>query len=121
LKGIEASLSGQTVVDIPGPGGAVYANYRTIVQTMYDQAWVDPRDVQDDGASVLVEVTINRKGEVISDRIVERSGYRSLDRSVQMALDRVRLKGLPPFPAASKDLQRVFRINFSLTAKRSTG
>jgi TonB family protein len=121
VQGIQKNLSGETVVDIPGPGGAAYANYRQVVKTYYDRAWISPTSVDQDEAVVRVEVVINHDGKVLSHRVLQRSGVGAVDRSVEDALDRVRLQGLPPFPEGAKDLQRAFRIKFDLKSKRLSG
>jgi hypothetical protein len=36
-------------------------------------------------------------------------------------LDRVRAKGLPPFPDGATDTQRTYFIDFNLKERRSTG
>jgi TonB family protein len=121
LENLNDNLSGGTVVDIPGPGGAAYANYSQVVKSLYDQAWIDPQEVTDEQATVRVDVVVSRDGTILSDRIVERSRVPALDRSVQNALDKVRLRGLPRFPDGTMDTERTFRINFNLKAKRFAG
>jgi TonB family protein len=114
-------LSAGTTVEIPGPGGAAYANYTQVVQTYYSRAWLDPDGVQDDSLSVYVEVVVARSGEVISDRILAESGVPSMDQSVREALRRVRASGLPEFPEEATDSRRTFRIRFNLKDKRLLG
>jgi TonB family protein len=120
LSGIRRQSS-DAVVSVPGAGGAAYANYRQVVQTVYDQAWLEPQDVSRTDLAVLVEVVIRKDGKVLSDAIVRTSGLSSLDRSVQAALDRVRVGGLPPFPQETRDMQRTFRIEFNLRSRRLSG
>jgi TonB family protein len=120
LTGIQQRVS-ETVVSVPGAGGAAYANYRQVVQSLYDQAWIEPQDVSRTDLAVLVEVVIRRDGKVLSDNILRPSGLSSLDRSVQAALDRVRVRGLPPFPEQTRDMQRTFRIEFNLKTRRLSG
>jgi TonB family protein len=114
----EGFVSGPKV-DVWGPGGAAYADYRQFVQAIYDEAWLLPQDISDEDAAALVSVTIGRSGHVISSRIVRRSGNANLDRSVQRALDKV--KFVRPFPDSSKDEQRTFTIEFNLKEKRLLG
>ena len=66
-------------------------------------------------------MVIGRDGSVNADSIVKRSGVPALDKSVQNALDRVRIRGLPPFPDGAKENQRTYIINFNLKAKRLIG
>lgn len=127
LSGAYESLSknlssGTTIEPIgPGGGGEPYADYGQVVKSYYDQAWIDPDEVSEDAATVRVKVVIRRDGTVIADPITQRSGIPALDKSVQNALDRVRVKGLPPFPEGAKESQRIYIINFNLKAKRFVG
>jgi len=125
LDGAASSLSDNlsqgTTVEMPGPGGAAYANYGQAIKSIYDAAWVAPTESAGDATSVQVEVVVARDGSVMSDRIVKRSLDTTLDRSVQKALDRVRAGGLPPFPEGSRDTRRIFIINFNLKDKLGAG
>ncbi len=120
-ESLSKNLSSGTTIEPLGPGGEAYADYGQVVKTYYDQAWIDPEDVSEDAATVKVKVVIRRDGTVISDSIQQRSGLSALDKSVQNALDRVRLRGLPPFPEGAKESQRIYIINFNLKAKRLVG
>jgi TonB family protein len=66
-----------------------------------------------------VRVVIHRSGRIISASIEQRSGNAALDRSVQRALDKVRM--IKPFPEGSLDQQRTFNIKFVPKFKRSIG
>ena len=121
FESLSKNLSSGTTIEPLGPGGEAYADYGQVVKSYYDQAWIDPEDVSEDAATVKVKVVIRRDGTVISDPIQKRSGVPALDKSVQNALDRVRLRGLPPFPEGAKESQRVYIINFNLKAKRLVG
>jgi len=121
FESLSKNLSSGTTIEPLGPGGEAYADYGQVVKSCYDQAWIDPEDVSEDAATVKVKVVIRRDGMVISDPIQKRSGVPALDKSVQNALDRVRLRGLPPFPEGAKESQRVYIINFNLKAKRLVG
>ena len=120
-QSLSKNLSSGTTIEPLGPGGEPYADYGQVVKSYYDQAWIDPEDVSEDAATVKVKVVIGRNGSVNSDSIVKRSGIPGLDKSVQNALDRVRLRGLPPFPEGAKESQRTYIINFNLKAKRLVG
>jgi len=120
-ESLSKNLSSGTTIEPLGPGGEAYADYGQVVKSYYDQAWIDPEDVSEDAATVKVKVVIRRDGTVISDSIQQRSGLSALDKSVQNALDRVRLRGLPPFPEGAKESQRIYIINFNLKAKRLVG
>ena len=121
FESLSKNLSSGTTIEPLGPGGEAYADYGQVVKSYYDQAWIDPEDVSEDAATVKVKVVIRRDGTVTSDPIQKRSGIPALDKSVQNALDRVRLRGLPPFPEGAKESQRVYIINFNLKAKRFVG
>lgn len=123
---IQSGASGSTKIDIPGPGGGgpAFANWNQAVLSIYDRYWVAPSELKDERATVVVEVVVNHDGKVLRDRIVSRSGIAALDNSVQAALDAVRRKGLPKFPAAAREsgeLQRTVRINFNLSSKLRLG
>jgi TonB family protein len=120
LKSLSENLSSGTTIEMPGTGGGeAYANYGQVIKSIYDHAWMDPDEVNDDAATVKVKVVVARDGTIISDLITGRSGVPALDKSVQRALERVRQ--LPPFPEGTKDRERIFIINFNLKAKRLIG
>ena len=120
VQGLREDLSGSTSIEIPGPGGAAYANYAQIVKSIYTAAWIVPdEEVDDDNATVKVMVRIAREGRVLEARIVTRSGSTVVDRSVQRALNRVDF--IRPFPEGAKEKERKFNINFNLKAKRLLG
>ena len=121
FESISKNMSSGTTIEPLGPGGEAYADYGQVVKSLYDQAWIDPGEVSDDAATVKVKVVIARDGEIVSDSMVKRSGIPALDKSVQNALDRVRARGLPPFPTGAKESQRTYIINFNLKAKRLVG
>jgi len=108
-----------TAVEVSGPGGAAYADYRAYIFAVYDNAWQVQPDLMNDESAVLTKVVVHRTGRVISAEIVRRSGNSILDRSVQNALDSVRT--LREFPKAARDEERTFTIEFSLKAKRLIG
>ncbi len=116
---IQSKMSSSTSVEMPGVGGEAFVPYAQLVKAMYDRAWLDPQDVADDNANVKVEVIIERRGNVVSAKILSRSGNPAMDKSVQRALDRVQF--IAPFPDGSRDQRRVFILNFNLKAKRLTG
>ncbi len=118
-RAIKENSSSSTSVDMPGDSTAAYANYATIVKSVYTQAWIPPDDTASDDANVKVSVTIANDGRVISAHIVGPSGDASVDRSVQKTLDRV--PEIAPFPDGSTDKERTYIINFNLKAKRMLG
>ena len=112
-------FAGGTKVEVSGPGGDAYANYGSLVQAAYEDAWQIIQDLSDDDSIAIVRVTIARDGRVLSARFVDRSKSASMNRSVQRALDTV--KKLPPFPDFIKEAERSFTIEFNLKAKRLLG
>ncbi len=118
-RAIEKNASSSTTVDMPGDSTVAYANYASIVKSVYTQAWIPPTDTASDDANVKVSVTIANDGRVINAHIVGWSDDASVDRSVQNTLDRVR--EIAPFPDGSTDKERTYIINFNLKAKRMLG
>jgi len=122
LNNIKGGLSSSLQVEMPtgpngpGGGGPSYANYGQEVKRIYTEAWRIPDDVTDDEATVKVSVTIARAGHVISSRILQASGSKLVDRSIQATLDRVTF--VRPFPDGSKESQKTFNISFNLKAKK---
>ena len=57
---------------------------------------------------------------MVLSQIIQRSGNRSLDRSVQRVLDQIKTIGLP-FPESSREQERTYTIEFNLKVKRATG
>ena len=122
LKNISSGLTSSTAIEMPdgpngpGGGGPSYANYGQEVRRIYTEAWRIPDDVTDDEATVKVSVTIARDGHVIASRILQTSGSKLVDRSIQATLDRVTF--VRAFPDGSKDSQKTFNLNFSLKVKK---
>jgi TonB family protein len=119
LANIGNLASSSTSVEIPGPGGEAFASYKQVVKSIYTQAWIEPRDVEDDSATVQVSVTILRNGTVADARITKPSGNTAVDASIRRLLESVTF--VAPFPVGSKDEKRPFTINFNLKAKRQLG
>jgi TonB family protein len=118
-RAIKDNSSTSTTVDMPGTGSVSYANYASVVKSIYTQAWIPPDDTASDDANTRVSVTIGSDGTVISSRILNPSGDSRVDGSVQRTLDRVTF--VAPFPDGAKEKQRTFIINFNLKAKRMLG
>jgi TonB family protein len=120
LKNIAAelrhNLSPATMVDAPGESSAAYANYASVVKSIYDAAWTLPDSVANDDENVKVSVTIGSDGTVISSRILTPSGDASVDNSVRRTLDRVTF--IAPFPDGATDKSRTYTINFNPQLKR---
>ena len=118
-RDLKNNLSPTTTVVMPGDSSAAYANYASVVKSIYEQAWIPPDDAANDDANTKVSVTISNDGTVISARILGASGDSGVDRTVQRTLDRVTF--IAPFPAGTTDKERTYIINFNLKAKRMLG
>ena len=119
LASIKSNSSSATTVDMPGASSVSYANYASVVKSIYEQAWTPPDDTASDDANTKVSVTIGSDGTVISSRILNPSGDSRVDGSVQRTLDRVNF--IAPFPDGAREKERTFIINFNLKAKRMLG
>jgi TonB family protein len=121
IHSLDQSLSHATTVDLPnqGDGGPLSANYRDVVASIYEAAWVPPAELNNDLATVTVRVTIARDGRVINGRIIKVSGINGMDRSIQNVIESVTF--VQPFPPGSTDQERSYTINFNLKAKRGLG
>ncbi|HSY75050.1 MAG TPA: TonB family protein [Dongiaceae bacterium] len=113
---LRSKLSTATQIDMPGESSAAYANYASVVKSIYDQAWTLPDSVANDDENVKVSVTIASDGTVISSHIITPSGDASVDNSVQRTLDRVTF--IAPFPEGVTDKERTYTINFNPQLKR---
>ena len=118
-RSIKNNASSATTVEMPGTGSVSYANYASVVKSVYEQAWTPPDDSSSDDANIKVSVTIGSDGTVITSRVLDASGDARVDGSVQRTLDRVNF--VAPFPDGAKEKQRTFIINFNLKAKRMLG
>ncbi len=118
-RAIKDNASSATTVEMPGAGSVSYANYASVVKSVYEQAWTPPDDTSSDDANTKISVTIGSDGTVISSRILDASGDTRVDASVQRTLDRVTF--IAPFPDGAKEKERTFIINFNLKAKRMLG
>ena len=120
---LSRSLSGGVGVEVPGPGGAAFVNYRDFVasayQQKYKQAVTAAGDIARGDTSVDVAITIARDGRVVAREITRRSGNTALDRLVQRVLDSV--TEIAPFPTGAKDERRTFNLTFELKADRLAG
>ena len=94
-----------------------YANYASVVKSIYDRAWTLPDSIANDDENVKVTVTIASDGTVMSAHIVERAGDAPVDNSVQRTLDRVTF--IAPFPEGATEKERSYTINFNPKAKRT--
>jgi TonB family protein len=116
LQKLKNNLTSATTVDMPGNSSVAYANYATVVKSIYNQTFITllPTDVSDN-ANTKVSITIANDGTVISANIISPSGDAGLDASVQRTLERV--KFIAPFPDGATDKERTYTINFSPQVK----
>ena len=119
LRALRHHLSSATTVDMPGDSSAAYADYASVVKSIYEQAWIPPDTAANDDANAKVRVTISSDGHVISAHIISPSGDSSVDASVQRTLNRISF--IAPFPSGTSDKERTYIINFNLKAKRMLG
>ena len=118
-RAIKDNASTATTVEMPGTGSVSYANYASVVKSVYERAWRTPDDAANDEANTRVSVTIGSDGTVISSHILDPSGDSGVDASVQRTLDNVNF--VAPFPDGAKEKEKTFIINFNLKAKRMLG
>ena len=116
---IKNNSSSATTVDMPGTSSVSYASYASYVKTVYERDWTPPDDTASDDANVKVSVTISRDGTVAASRILNPSGDKKVDASVQRTLDHIDF--IRAFPADAKEKEKTFIINFNLKAKRMLG
>jgi len=119
-NGVRNSGAKGTVVETPGQGGGeAFAGYETVIYNVYFHAWTTPDGVADKLAGTDVKIVVARDGRVLSAEIINKSGERALDNSVERVLREV--TKLPPFPASTHDEQRSYLIRFNLEAKEGSG
>ena len=116
---LQKQLSQPTQIEMPGESSASYANYASVVRSVYDHEWTLPDTIANDDENVKVSVTIASDGTVISAHVIMPSGDASVDTPVRNTLDRVQF--IAPFPSSSADKERTYIINFNLKAKRLLG
>ena len=119
LQKLKNNLASATTIDMPGNSSEAYANYASVVKSIYEQAWVPPDNADNDEANTKVSVTIANDGTVISAHIVTPSGDAGVDASVQRTLNRVTF--IKQFPDGAKEKERTYIINFNLKTKRLLG
>jgi TonB family protein len=115
LRNLKSNLKPGTTIDMPGDSSVAYANYGTVVISVYRHAWVPPDGMATDNAMMKFTVTIASDGTVISSRITEPSGDANVDSAVQRMLDRVTF--IAPFPEGAPEKQRPYIINFNATRR----
>jgi TonB family protein len=119
MRSIEKNASSATTIEMRGTSSVSYANYASVVKSIYERAWTPPESSASDDANVKVKVVISRDGNVISATIIGPSGDSSVDSSVQRTLKNVDF--IAPFPDGATESEKTFVINFNLKAKRMFG
>jgi len=119
MRSIQKNASSATTVEMPGTSSVSYANYASIVKSIYEREWTPPDSSASDDANVKVKVVISRDGSVESATIIGASGDSSVDGSVQRTLDHVTF--IAPFPDGATENEKTFILNFNLKAKRMFG
>jgi colicin import membrane protein len=115
LRNLKSNLQPGTTIDMPGNSSVAYANYGTVVVSVYRHAWVPPAGMATDNAMMKFTVTIAGDGTVISSRITEPSGDANVDSAVQRMLDRVTF--IAPFPEGATEKERTYTMNFNATRR----
>jgi len=114
-SGVAATAAQHVTIDNEGEGGPSFADYKTVIYSIYNRNWIRPDSTVNRGAQAKVRILVGRDGSIISAEIVTPSGEASMDRSVERDLRSV--KSLPPFPAGAQDQQRSFFILFDLSTE----
>jgi outer membrane biosynthesis protein TonB len=118
--GVQTSGAAATVVDMPGQGGGeAFVGYETLIYNIYHNAWITPDSVADKRAATDVKIIVAHDGSILSAEIINKSGERALDRSVDRVLHDV--THLPAFPEGARDEQRTFLLRFNLKEKEGAG
>ena len=113
IKSMRNQLSAAINVNVTGANAAAFTSYANFVVGVYRRTW-EPLIPSELARSRIakVSVTIRRDGRVLSAKIIRKTGDAALDRSVQLALERVKTIG-KSFPSGSKDSQRTFTLDFT--------
>ena len=113
IKSMRNQLSAAINVNVAGANAAAFTSYANFVVGVYRRTW-EPLIPSGLVRSRIakVSVTIRSDGRVLSAKIIRKTGDAALDRSVQLALERVKRIG-KSFPSGSKDSQRTFTLDFT--------
>ncbi|MFN7141318.1 MAG: TonB C-terminal domain-containing protein, partial [Limisphaerales bacterium] len=122
-RSITSKTASSTSVEMPGPGGEAFVNYRQLVAAIYERAYdralMRAGEIGDRDDSVDVSIVIASNGRIVSSRITRNSNNPALNKLVKGILDSV--DSVPGFPEGSRDTQRTFNITFDLKSRRLTG
>jgi TonB family protein len=113
IKNLRSKLSSPTEVNLSGNNSVAYANYGSVVTSIYHQKWLtlEPAGMEKENAVVTFRVTIASDGTVISAGIIAPSGDANVDRAVQRMLDNVSF--IAPFPESATEKDRTYIIDFN--------
>jgi TonB family protein len=113
IKSLRKNLSSPTEVNLPGNSSVAYANFGSVVTSVYHQKWLTlaPTGMEKENAVVTFRVTIASDGTVLSASIITPSGDANVDRGVQRMLDSVNF--IAPFPEGATEKERTYTIDFN--------
>lgn len=113
LRSLSHDLSSATKIDMPGNATAAYANYATVVKSVYERMLLTmlPSEISRNNENTRVTVTIANDGTVVSSHIISRSGDPVWDDVVQRTLDQVTF--VQAFPEGATEKERTYTINFN--------
>jgi TonB family protein len=119
LKSLQHNLSSATKVDMPGTASVAYANYATVVKSVYEQALRAhlPEQVAGNNEYTKVTITVENDGTVVSSRIISPSGDSAWDNAVQQTLDQVTI--IAPFPDGATEKERQYTLSFNPEVEKS--
>lgn len=119
LSSLRKSMSSATRIDMPGNASAAYANYATVVRSVYEQALRAhlPGQVAGNNEYTRVSVTIANDGTVMSAHIISRSGDPAWDQAVQATIDQVTM--IAPFPDGATEKERHYTLSFNPEIEKS--
>lgn len=119
IQSLSHHLSSATKIDIPGNATAAYANYATVVRSVYEQMLLTqkPEQVAREDETTKVKIVVTRDGTVVSSSIISRSGDPAWDDAVQRTLDKVTF--IAPFPDGATDNERSYNLSFNPEVEQS--
>ncbi len=102
-----------------GPGGSggplsPISAFHLRVKEVYFSEWQQPHGLVESGSKyrVRVEIVIGRQGDIVSARVVAKSGNAEMDRSVQEAVSRV--SQVEPLPTGVGGATYAILLNFDI-------
>lgn len=119
LRSLKSSLSSATKVDVSGNNSVAFANYATVVRSVYEQALRShlPGSVANNNENTKVSITVTSDGTVTSAHIISPSGDSAWDGAVQSTLDQVSF--IAPFPEGATEKERHYTLSFNPDVEKS--